>query len=70
MSGKRWLNGHHEQEREQHLDAGQRDAQLLEELLEIAVEPLLLGLVSARARRGFPHRPMEYPPGAGLHVPS
>ena len=36
-----------EQEREQHLDARQRDAQLPEQLLEVAIEPLLLGLVAA-----------------------
>ena len=37
-----------EQEREQHLDAGQRHAQLTEQLLEVAIEPFLLGLVTSR----------------------
>ena len=34
-----------EQEGEQHLDARKRHAQLTEQLLEVAIEPLLLGLV-------------------------
>jgi hypothetical protein len=41
------LERHREQEGEQDLHPGQGDAQLLEELAEVAVEPFLVGLVSA-----------------------
>jgi hypothetical protein len=43
---KALVEGDDEQEREQHLDARQRDAQLAEQLLEVTVEPFLLGLVT------------------------
>ena len=37
---------HGEQEGEQHLDAGQRDAELVEQLDQLAVEPFALGLLA------------------------
>ncbi len=41
-------NGHREQEGEEDLDAGQGDAQLLQQLAEVAIEALVLALVPAR----------------------
>ena len=46
--GEALLKWHGEQEGEENLDSGQRDAQLLEQLAEVAVEALGLALVSAR----------------------
>ncbi len=37
---------HDQQEREQHLDTRQGHAQLAEELLQVAIGPLLLGLLA------------------------
>ena len=37
-----------EQEREQHLDAGERDPQLVEELDQLSVDPLLVCLLRHR----------------------
>ena len=37
---------HAEQEREQHLDAGERDAQLVQELDQLPIEPFLLALIA------------------------
>ena len=45
---KALVERHDEQEREQHLNTRERNAQLTEKLLEVAIEPLLLGLVAAR----------------------
>ena len=36
--------GHAEQEREQHLDAGERDAELVQELDQLSIEPFVLAL--------------------------
>ncbi len=50
--GEALVEGDHEQEGEQHLNAGQGDAELAQKLLQIAVEPLGLGLVPPGQRMG------------------
>jgi hypothetical protein len=57
---------HHEQEREQHLHPGNRDPKLLEELHQVAVEPLPLGFVPTRARLPIGHAPEGIPIGRGF----
>ena len=64
--GEALLERHDEQEGEQHLNARKRDPQLLEELLEIAVEPLLLALVAGAfaVLHRCVHAEKESPPAA------
>ena len=45
---KALVERHDEQEREQHLNTRECKAQLTEKLLEVAIEPLLLGLLAPR----------------------
>ena len=57
------LEGHREQEREEHLHARHRDAQLAEQLVELAVEALGLGFLVRRPGRCRRRRP------SGLFMP-
>ena len=56
---------HREQEREQDLHAGLDDAHLLQELDEVAVEALRVGLVAQAARRGGERRGRRGSPAGG-----
>ena len=60
------LEGHREQEAEEHLHAGHRDAHLLQQLHELAVQALLLvlvwiALVVLRPPNGSRRATMHYP---------
>jgi hypothetical protein len=53
--GEALLERDREQEGEQHLHARHRDTQLVEELVELAIEPLVLGLLAlGRVHAGHP----------------
>ncbi len=66
--GERRLEGERQQEAGQQLDAGLHDAQLLELVLPLAVEPLLVGLVAAVVLRSCIRQPSETGRSCGLHL--